>query len=78
MISSEVIKKETSEWIQFVMCQDLKLIPEDADQKSKEYSLQKLREIISKHPAFDERSNLEILGDKYGVKVMFCQNFIAN
>lgn len=59
----------------FVMCQDLKLIPEDADQKSKEYSLPKLREIISKHPAFDERSNLEILGDKYDVKVMFLPKF---
>ena len=46
------------------MCQDLKLIPEDAQPKSKEYSLTKLREIISKHPGFDDRSNLEILGEK--------------
>ena len=67
-------RKERSKGL-FVMCQDLKLIPEDADQKSKEYSLPKLREIISKHPAFDERSNLEILGDKYDVKVMFLPKF---
>jgi dsDNA-binding SOS-regulon protein len=67
-------RKENSKGL-FVMCQDLKLIPEDADQKSKDFSLTKLREIISKHPAFDERSNLEILGDKYGIKVLFLPKF---
>jgi hypothetical protein len=42
--------KENSKGL-FIMCQELKLIPEDADQKSKEFTLTKLREIISKHPA---------------------------
>lgn len=45
-----------------ILCQDLGLI--EKDEKAKDYSLKELREIISKHQAFDERSNLEILGEK--------------
>jgi len=53
------------------MCQDLGLIPEDADFKSKAYSLDNLRNKIASHPAFDQRSNLEILAEEYGVLLMF-------
>lgn len=34
-----------------------------------------LRDIISQHPAFDERSNLDILAEKYGVCVIFLPKF---
>jgi hypothetical protein len=59
----------------FVMCQDLGLIPEDADFKSKAYSLDNLRNKIASHPAFDQRSNLEILAEEYGVLLMFLPKF---
>lgn len=65
-------KKENSKGL-FVMCKELKLIPDDAVEKN--YNLNQLREIISIHPAFDERSNLEILGEQYGIKVIFLQKF---
>ncbi len=47
----------------FIMCDELGLLPDNAEPK--DYSLPRLRELISTHPAFDERSNLEILGEKY-------------
>ena len=47
------------------MCQNLGLIPEEA--LFKEYNLSYLRDLISSHQAFDQRSNLEILGEKYGI-----------
>lgn len=40
------------------MCDELGLLPEYAEPK--DYFLSRLRELISLHPAFDERTNLEI------------------
>ena len=59
----------------FNCCIELKLIPENAKQNSAEYSLESLREIISNHPSFDQRSNLEILGEKYGIILLFWPKF---
>ena len=51
------------------------MIPEDAKYNSKEYRLENLREIIAKHPGFEERTNLEILAEKYGVILLFWPKF---
>ena len=59
----------------FNACIKLQLIPEDAIYNSKEYRLEKLREIIAKHPCFEERTNLEILAKKYGVILLFWPKF---
>jgi len=55
------------------MCDELGLLPENAEPK--DYSLSRLRELISTHPAFNERSNLGILGEKYGVSVKFSPKY---
>ena len=57
----------------FNSCVELKLIPENSN--FKDFCLEKLREIISSHPAFDQRSNLEILAEKYGVILLFWPKF---
>jgi hypothetical protein len=34
-----------------------------------------IRTLVSKHPAFSVQSKLEILAQKYGVKIIFCPKF---
>lgn len=65
-------KKENSKGL-FNICKELKLIPLDA--LAKNYTLDQLRQIIRKHKAFDERTNLEILAEKYNVKLIFSPKF---
>ena len=59
----------------FNSCIELKLIPEDAKYNSKEYRLETLRELIANHPGFEERTNLEILAEKYGIILLFLPKF---
>ncbi len=59
----------------FELGKDLKLIPKDAKVNDKVYSLNKLRELLSKHDAFKNKSNLEILAEKYGVCLKFVPKY---
>ena len=57
----------------FILCKELDLICEDAVMK--DYSLARLRDLISTHKAFDERTILEIEAEKYGIKLLFLPKF---
>jgi len=57
----------------FNACIELKLIDENSIPN--DYSLEYLREVISNHKAFDQRSNLEILAEQYGIMILFWPKF---
>lgn len=57
-----------------LICKELDLISSEVS--SKDISLPELREIISKHPAFEKDStHLERLASSYGHKIVFCPKF---
>lgn len=56
------------------ICKELNLI--DSEITSRDISLAELREIISKHPAFEvDSTHLERLASTYGHKILFCPKF---
>jgi transposase len=59
----------------FTLAKELKLIPHDSATTDKQYSLLRLREILSLHQAFTDISKLEILGKKFGVNVVYCPKY---
>ena len=59
----------------FSISKELNLIPADAHTSDKQYSLPILRQILSKHKAFTGISKLEILGMKYGFKIIYCPKY---
>lgn len=56
------------------ICKELDLI--DSEVTSKDIALADLREIISKHPAFeDNKTHLERLASSFEHKILFCPKF---
>jgi hypothetical protein len=44
-------------------------------ERGRKYKLKDLREIIGKHPAFKNKSNLEVLAEKYDIQIVFSPKF---
>jgi hypothetical protein len=59
----------------FAIAKELNLIDKNTETRDKRYTLPKLRELLYYHPAFSNRSKLEVLGLKYDVKIIFCPKF---
>lgn len=57
----------------FVLAKELNLI--DQASQSKDYTVPQLRSIFSTHPAFKDVSKLELLGDQYGVLILYCPKY---
>ena len=57
----------------FVLCKELNLIHDESH--IKDYSLQELRDLISTHKSFDERTVLSIQAEKYGVELKYLPKF---
>jgi hypothetical protein len=57
----------------FQLAKEMKLFPITANVK--DYNLENLRKLFSKHPAFTTKSSLEILGELHGVNIKFCPKF---
>ena len=54
---------------------DIYICDECGKEFSKKYSLNDYRTVVGTHLAFNKKSKLEVLAEKYGVEITFCPKF---
>ena len=62
-------------WVNAGLSKGLRVVAKELGFNPVGKKLDELKAILIKHPAFSSTTKLEALGQKYGVKIIFCPKF---